>query len=285
MIHRLHLWAASIVIAAALVSPAHAAWRLATTDAPVTVVRGANVTSAAAGETLRDGDLLESGEGVAHLQDEHGTLAALGPQTRAMLTADAHVALLSGWLKIAAACATAPCPQVRAETESGALDVGSNAAAIVAAPANTQTVSVFSETGAQTFAAQPPVSIASGRFASIDSRGHVQLSARPTDAFLTNMPLAFRDALQPLALAFAKPARVAPPSRAVTYDDIAPWLDSKLPARKTFPARFRSRLADRAFRHDVQAHLNTLPDWRALLYPPERHGVPDVRNVRNVRYP
>ncbi|MCP3718334.1 hypothetical protein [Paraburkholderia sp. CNPSo 3281] len=278
MIHRLHLWAAGIVIAAALASPAHAAWRLASSDAPVSVVRGTNATSAAAGDTLRDGDLLESREGVAHLQDEHGTLVALGPRTRAMLMADAHVALLSGWLKIAAAaCATAPCAQVRVDSESGALDVGSSAAAIVAAPEGTQTVDVFSETGTQTVAAKPPTSIPNGRFASIGSLGHVQLSGRPTDAFVTAMPVAFRDALQPLAV--ARPARSAPPSHAATYDDIAPWLDSRLPARKSFPARFRSRLTDRAFRHDVQAHLNTLPDWRALLYPPERPG------VRKVRYP
>ncbi|MCP3725605.1 hypothetical protein M3I53_21175 [Paraburkholderia sp. CNPSo 3272] len=278
MTHRLHLWTAGIVIAAALASPAHAAWRLASSDAPVGVVRGANVTSAAAGDTLRGGDLLESREGVAHLQDEHGTLVALGPQTRAMLMADARVALLSGWLKIAAAaCATAPCAQVRVDTESGALDVGSSAAAIIAAHVNTQTVDVFSETGTQTLPTNPPTSIRSGRFASFDSTGRVQFSARPTDAFVTTMPVAFRDALQPLAV--ARPAHIAPPSHAATYDDIAPWLDSKLPARKSFPARFRSRLTDRAFRHDVQAHLNVLPDWRALLYPPARPG------VHNVRYP
>ncbi|MEX3951455.1 hypothetical protein AB4Y40_27345 [Paraburkholderia sp. EG287B] len=278
MIHRLHIWVAGIVIAAVLASPAQAAWRLASTDAPIGVVRGASVTSAAAGDTLRDGDLLESRDGVAHLQDEHGTLVALGPRTRAMLVADAHVALLSGWLKVAAAaCATAPCAQVRVDTEPGALDVGSSAAAIIAAQEGTQTVNVFSETGTHAFAARPPTQIPTGRFASIGSPGHVQISARPTDAFVTGMPVAFRDALQPLAV--ARPAHTAPPSHAATYDDIAPWLDSKLPARKSFPARFRSRLTDRAFRHDVQAHLNTLPDWRALLYPPERPG------VRKVRYP
>ncbi|MEM5447408.1 hypothetical protein [Paraburkholderia guartelaensis] len=280
MIHRLHLWAAGIVIAAALASPAHAAWRLASSDAPIGVVRGASVTSAAAGDTLRDGDLLESRDGVAHLQDEHGTLVALGPRTRAMLMADAHVALLSGWLKIAAAaCASAPCAQVRVDTEAGSLDIGASAAAIIAAPDNTQTVSVFSETGTQTLAAKPPTSLPNGRFASIDSTGRVQISARPTDPFVTTMPVAFRDALQPLAV--ARPAHIAPPSHAATYGDVARWLDSKLPARKSFPARFRSRLTDRAFRHDVQAHLNTLPDWRALLYPPARPGP----GVHNVRYP
>ncbi|WP_322029026.1 hypothetical protein [Paraburkholderia sp. J76] len=276
MIHRLHIWAAGLVIAAGLASPAHAAWRLASTDAPIVVVRGANVMLAAAGDILRDGDLLESRDGVAHLQDEHGTLAALGPQTRAMLTAAAHVALLSGSLKIAsAACESARCEPVRVDTEAGTIEVGPGAAAIVAAPENTQTLDVFSETGTQTFAAKPPTPIPAGRFAIIDNRGHVQPFARPTEAFVARMPVAFRDALQPLVA--ANPARVAPPSRAAAYDDIAPWLNSKLPERKAFPARFRSRLADRGFREEIQVHLNTLPDWRALLYPPERAGVHKVR--------
>lgn len=255
-----------------LASPAHAAWRLAGTDAPIVVVRGANVILAAAGDTLRDGDLLESRDGVAHLQDEHGTLAALGPQTRAMLTAAAQVAVLSGSLKIASAsCESAPCTKTRVDTEAGTIEIGSGAAAIIAAPANAQTLDVFSETGTQTFAAKPPTPLPGGRFATIDSRGHVQLFARPTEAFVARLPVAFRDALQPLVV--ANPARVPPPSRAASYDDIAPWLNSKLPARKTFPARFRSRLTDRAFRREIQAHLHSLPDWRALLYPPERAGV------------
>lgn len=82
------------------------------------------------------------------------------------------------------------------------------------------------------------------------------------------MPVAFRDALQPLPP--AKPSQNAPLSRAVNYGDISPWLVSSLPERRAFPARFRSRLADTAFRRDVDAHLKALPDWRALLYPP-RH--------------
>ncbi|WP_250517074.1 hypothetical protein [Caballeronia sp. INDeC2] len=280
MVHRSHLWITALSIALTLTSPAHADWTLARADAPVAVVRGANVSAAHAGDRLRDGDLLESGDGVVHLQDEHGTLAALGPQTRAMLTADAHVALLRGWLKIAAAacappsCATTPVTP-RVDTERGAIDIGANAAAIVAT--RDDAIDIFSETGAQSFAAKPPATIADGRFASIDARARLQRSARPPDAFIAAMPVPFRDALQPLARPV--PPASTTPSRAVTYDDIAPWLVSTLPARKTFPARFRSRLADAAFRRDIGTHLKALPDWRALLYPPTRSG------VRRARYP
>jgi hypothetical protein len=276
MIHRMHTWAAGIVVAAALATPAHAGWVLASTDAPLTVVRGTNVTEAAAGDTLREGDLLESREGVAQLQDGHGTLVALGPQTRAMLAGDAHVALLRGWLKIAAAsCAAAPCVQARVDTERGAVDIGSNAAAVFTVPETADTFDVFSESGTQSFATRPVAAIPNGHFARIDDHAHLQLLARPPDAFVSAMPVPFRDALQPLGA--VKPSRPAQPSRAVTYDDIAPWLNSALPARKTFPARFRSRLADTAFRRDIELHLKTLPDWRILLYPPVRTSVRSVR--------
>jgi hypothetical protein len=278
MNHRLHIWAAGIVVAAALATPAHAGWVLASTDAPLTVVRGATVTAAAAGDALRDGDLLESHDGVAQLQDGHGTVVALGPQTRAMLAGDAHVALLQGWLKIAAAsCAAAPCAQARVDTERGAVDIGVNSAAVFAVPEAADTFGIFSETGTQSYATRPPAPIPNGHFARIDDHAHLQLLARPPDAFVTAMPVAFRDALQPFGV--VNRSRSPQPSRAVTYDDIAPWLNSKLPARKTFPARFRPRLADAAFRRDIESHLKTLPDWRGLLYPPVR------ASVRSVRYP
>ncbi|SPB13801.1 hypothetical protein NOV72_01066 [Caballeronia novacaledonica] len=284
MVDRSHLWTAGLVIASMLTltsmpaSPAHADWTLARTDAPVALVRGTNLSTARAGDTLRDGDLLETHEGVAHLQGEHGTLVALGPQTRAMLAADTRVALLHGWLKIAAtACVSQACPAPRVDTERGPVDIGANAAAIIATRDDAGAIDLFSETGAQTFAAKPPATIASGRFASIDAHVHLQQSARPSDAFIAAMPVPFRDALQPLSP--PKPPPGAAPSRAVNYDDIAPWLVSTLPERKSFPARFRSRVADPAFRRDIDAHLKALPDWRALLYPPARSG------VRRARYP
>jgi hypothetical protein len=255
---------AGLVMALVLVSPARADWTLESADAPVAVVRGTNLSEARAGESLHDGDLLESRDGVVHVRDGRGTLVALGAHTRAMLMADTHLALLHGWLKIAAADVKA-----QVDTERGVVGIGENAAAIIATRDEASAIDIFSETGSQTFANKE--TIANGRFASIDAQGLLHPSARPSDAFLAAMPVPFRDALQPLAN--ARPQSAGTPLRAVGYDDIAPWLISALPARKTFPARFRPRLADAAFRRDIDTHLKALPDWRALLYPPTRSGV------------
>jgi hypothetical protein len=269
MVHRLHFWMTGLVLALALVSPARADWTLESTDAPVALVRGANLSEARAGETLRDGDLLESPDGVVHVRDEHGTLVALGPHTRAMLIADTHIALLRGWLKIAATDVKA-----QVDTELGTVGIGEHAAAIIATRDDAGVIDIFSESGAQRFAAKPSAAaqtVTNGGFASIDAKGVLHPSARPSDAFLASMPDPFRDALQPLTR--TKPQPDAPPLRAVNYDDIAPWLVSALPERKTFPARFRPRLTDAAFRRDIDTHLKALPDWRALLHPPVRSGV------------
>jgi hypothetical protein len=273
MVHRSHLLkTVAIVVAATFagVSPARADWKLASADAPVAVIRGTTITAAHAGDTLRDGDLLESHAGVVHLQDARGTLVALGPDTRAMLADDAHLALLHGWLKMAvASCAAGPCPAPRVDTQRGSLEIGAHAAAIIAAPADADSIDMFSESGTQTFASKPPATIANGRFATVDHRGHPQAAARPSETFLASMPVAFRDALQPLST--IKPSQASAQSaRAVNYADVAPWLESALPQRKSFPTRFRPRLTDAAFRGDIGAHLKALPDWRALLYPPAR---------------
>ena len=277
MIHRLPFSTAGLVIAAAAASPAYAGWTLASADAPVSVIRGTRLSDLNAGASLHEADILESREGVVHLQDEHGTLLALGARTRVMLAADAHVALLDGWLKVAAApCALHACATPHVDTERGALDIGVGAAAIVLARDDANAVDIFSETGTQTLPAKPPVTLASGRFVTLDAHAGAQQAARPSSAFLADMPVAFRDALQPLAP--AKPSQSAPVSRAVAYGDISPWLVSSLPERRTFPARFRSRLADTAFRRDVDANLKALPDWRALLHPPRRLDAAGTRH-------
>jgi hypothetical protein len=272
MVHRSHYWIAGLVIALMLASPARADWMLESADAPIAVVRGTTLSEARAGETLHDGDLLESREGVVHVRGERGVLIALGPQTRVMLIADTQLALLNGWLKLASAGSN-----VHVDTQRGSIESSDNAAAIIATRDDANIIDIFSETGAQTFAAKlnaTPQTIANGRFASIDTQGHLQASPRPSDAFLATMPAPFRDALQPLTR--VRPSQNATSlntTRAVNYDDISSWLVSALPQRKTFPARFRPRLSDTAFRRDIDAHLKALPDWRALLYPPRPHSV------------
>jgi hypothetical protein len=215
------------------------------------------------------------------IQDDNGTLVALGAQSRAMLQADERIALLRGWIKIAYACKAASCPQRIVETERGAIRLstgtGTSAAAIVATPDDAGDIAVFSESGVQTLALKPPLTINAGSFAAVPDSAPAHILPRPSSAFLAAMPAAFRDALQPLAVD-AKPSSAAvKPLRPATYDDIAPWLTSTLPARKRFAARFHTRLADSAFRASIESHLNALPDWRMFLYPSERVAHSTVR--------
>lgn len=283
MAYRLRTWTLGIVLLAALSSPARAAWTLVSADSPVTVVRAANVFAFGAGESLRADDLILSPrQGVVQIQDDSGTLVALGAQSRVMLQADERIGLLRGWMKIANACKAASCPQRVVETERGTirLSTRANAAAIVATPDDAGEIAVFSESGAQTLALKPPLTIDAGSFAELAGNAPARIAPRPSSTFLAAMPAAFRDALQPLAVD-AAPAGDAPkPLRPATYDDIAPWLTSTLPARKRFAARFHARLADRVFRASIESHLDALPDWRVSLYPPARGAARSA-----VRYP
>jgi hypothetical protein len=282
MVYQLRTWTLGIVLLAALSSPARAAWTLVSADSTVTVVRATNVFALGAGESLRADDLiLSSQQGLMQMQDDDGTLVALGAQSRVMLQADGHIALLRGWMKIAYACKVASCPQRIVETERGAirLSTGTSAAAIVATPDDTGDIAVFSESGVQTLALKPPLTINAGSFAKLSGSAPADILQRPSSAFLAAMPAAFRDALQPLAIDASPSSAALKPLRPITYDDIAPWLTSTVPARKRFAARFHTRLADSAFRASIESHLNALPDWRVFLYPPTRAV------NRKIRYP
>jgi len=262
-------------------SQAHAGWTIASADAPATVIRATNVYQLGAGEALRDDDLVESApRSVVQLQDDAGNLLALGAQTRLLLQAGPRVSLLDGWLKIAHTCATPPCKAPVVDTERGSVELGGNAAAVVAAlPGTNQdepTIAVFSESGTQTLAGSARKNaITPGSFAYVTASAPPQIAQRPSSAFLTDMPVVFRDALQRLPITPAAHDSPVKPLRAATYDDVSAWLASDLPARKRFPARFRSRLTDQAFRRAVDQNLKALPEWRVLLYPPPPR--PDAR--------
>jgi hypothetical protein len=187
--------------------------------------------------------------------------------------------LLHGWMKIAHACKAASCPQRVVETERGAirLSTSASAAAIVATPDDAGDIAVFSESGVQTLAIKPPLTIDAGSFAEVSYSAPAHILPRPSSAFLAAMPAAFRDALQPLAIDASPSSAALKPLRPITYDDIAPWLTSTVPARKRFAARFHTRLADSVFRASIDSHLNALPDWRVFLYPPARAADSKVR--------
>jgi hypothetical protein len=82
------------------------------------------------------------------------------------------------------------------------------------------------------------------------------------------MPPGFRDALVAVAARLASRHELAAPLRAVDYADVSDWLASNVSERGTFVKRFVPRLKTPAFRAQVDAHLDVLPEWRPILHPP-----------------
>jgi len=96
--------------------------------------------------------------------------------------------------------------------------------------------------------------------------------ARPAPDFLKTMPPAFRDRLVavPGLAKSVKPGKPAPPvkERDVDYADVSPWLQAKLQVRRALVTRFKPRLADPAFRSQLEQELGQTPEWKAILNPP-----------------
>lgn len=270
---------------------ARADWTLVHADpqgARVTAIHAASVYTAQTGQRFAQDDIVETPpDSTIQLQDAGGDLLALGPGTRAMLTRDAHVALLRGWLKLVRACAGngAGCAAPVVETaDTRVAPAGQTALVIASAPGSGGVDAVFCERGAaQVIALGAPhgkssvvhIDAQGAAYASHPRQGAtLPLSRGPDPAFVAAMPVGFRDALRPLPMPAAVHGTPAHGLRPAGYADVADWLDSALAVRRDpatrFAARFRPRLSDPAFRAAVKQHIDALPDWRALVFPPLR---------------
>ena len=271
------VWAIPLLVAFNA-SSAYAMWNIAIADAPATVIRGADLYNAAVNQRVATDDMVESGTtGILLLQDDVGNMMALGPGTRILIESNARVALLTGWVKIAHECTASACLAPAVETERGTLEIGDHAAAIVAAVSAPDPVTeMFSESGIQklevpTNSASTPdrAVLAEGQFVSIASNKPFDLRPRPSAAFLSGMPIAFGDALTRVATTGKLRDDLAAPLRPVSFDDVAMWLMSGLPARgqpgNSFADRFGPRLADAGFELHVEQNLAALPEWQGVL--------------------
>jgi len=258
-------------------APAQSGPVLTLADQPLRLIRGATLYRAAAGVAVQRDDILETAGGNAGAQLEAGldAIVALGPDTRVLVTnlaADGKsgvgLALLRGWVKVA---------------------VGSGRRALVATPGLQVTLAggsaivrsqdgrdaVFAEDGAQQAAkvdgkgkAGAPLRLAPEQYADTDPAKAQPMAGRPPPAFVAAMPLAFRDRLvrAPAVPNAGKVALVK--ERDVDFADVEAWLAAPLPARRGFAARFRPRLADPAFRRQVERVFGRSAEWQAVLQPP-----------------
>ncbi|MFI5110147.1 MAG: hypothetical protein ACHP78_15080 [Terriglobales bacterium] len=245
-------------------------------EGPLHVIRGTTVLHGAEGVKLHQGDIIESSNpGFAQLELRGGVVVALGPSTRVFFVSHAakntEMFVLGGWLKgeIGPNAGTYryASPFLAATTTDGTvvLHVLGDGA------------DIFVESGSAGISKVSPegnMGIAgaarAGQFFSRHAGQGINISPRPSSAFVESMPRPFRDTLPSrLSRVSGKPPE---PRRdhEVTYSEIQSWLTIGQSWRKGFMERFQPRLKDAEFRKALESHLKDHPEWDPILHP-ENH--------------
>jgi hypothetical protein len=267
------------LLLAPLPAVAQSAGSLTLLEGSLRVIRGSNVLQAAESIQVKQGDILETGEGGFAQLEFAGAIVALGPASRLYIlrqgasgkSAEAELVLLSGWMKAEANSGATPfqyeTPSLAATTTNGSLVFH----------ANESGCDLFLESGAATISeispeghARQPKPGKAGQFFSRYGVKEVTTLTRPTPAFIQGMPTAFRDTLPSRLAHFkGKPAE-AKIQHAVSYAEVEPWLTMPAAWRRGFVERFEPRLKDPEFRKQLEARLNQYPEWDPILHP-EKH--------------
>jgi hypothetical protein len=263
-------------------------------EGPVTLVRGTSVFTIDAPLAVEPGDLFSTdAHASAQIEDANGTIVALGPQTRISIdaaprgvnadTLDA-LSLLSGWIKVERGGADSS-GQLKIDT--AALRVGMpHGVAVIHASGDA--ASLFIETGGILLtlpdSADAPRSLNAEHYVQRENGKPLEAQARPAPAFVTGLPLAFRDPLASITARMPTQPLAPTHGRVAAYSDIAEWLVSPLTVRRTFVTRFRSLARTETFRRQVRQNLRDLPEWRTVLCPPpsappRRPGIPKTSEV------
>jgi hypothetical protein len=242
-------------------------------EQPVRLIRGAAVFKAPAGVALQKDDILETGAGGAQVEAGADAIVALGPQTRVLvanLAVDARAPielnLLQGWAKVQARGR-------RAVVTTPALQVSMPSGATIVHAAGGQDA-VFAEEGEQLVAridekgrAGTPMKLGAEQYAQIDASKPQPVAGRPPRGFVTALPPAFRDRLASVRSVPNAGKALPVRERDADFADVGAWLQSPLPARKSFVARFRPRLAEPAFRKELDRTLGQSAEWKPVLHP------------------
>jgi hypothetical protein len=266
-------WAPGAVLAE---SPAQARARATLTMAeqPLRLIRGSAIFKAGNGVAVQKDDILETGATGAQVEAGPDAILALGPRTRVLLMQvppagqSAEVALLQGWVKLAAS------PGTRALVATPVLQVTLVGGATIV-HAGDGLDAAFAEEGAQQAAragakgrAGAPLKLGAEQYIQLDPARPQLAAGRPPRAFVAAMPPSFRDRLA-RAPAVPSAGKVAPVKEGEAgFADVEAWLTAPLPGARAYPARFRPRLADPGFRQPLERALGRDPDWRAVLHPP-----------------
>jgi hypothetical protein len=242
-------------------------------ESSLRVIRGATAYAGAEGVRLRQGDILETGDGgFAQLELSGGVIAVLGPSSRAFLFRQgngAEMVLLSGWLKGEGASQAGSyrfaSPLLGASTNEGTvvLRAGENSAEIFVESRSANVAEIGPEGNWGHMA-----NVRAGQFCMRQRGKSVIVSSRPPATFVDALPKAFRDTLPSRLARFAgkKPVELRR-DHEVSFAEVQSWLTMGRTWRRGFVVRFQSRLKDTAFRAAVEKHLRELPEWDPVLHP------------------
>jgi hypothetical protein len=257
----------------------------ATPIATVTIADGEAVL-------LRDASRLQLAEGVRLVKDDivetaaksrlvriefsDGVILDLGPESRALLapklTGDraslpARLHLLRGEAKL-----TVPqtAPPITAFT-SPSFDVSNIArsAVFVLKPDQAAAFAESGEVALQERRAGKPAgnfTLKGGEFFTRTGDGKATVTARPTPAFIQQLPRPFLDTL-PSRAALFKAREVEPKLLGeISFADAEAWIDAE-GFRSQFAARWKALAQNPAFRSGLIANLSAHPEWDRTLYP------------------
>jgi len=246
-------------------------------EGPLHVIRGTTVLQGAEGVKLHQGDIVESSNpGFAQLELRGGVVVALGPSTRVFFVSHAakntEMFVLDGWLKAETG------PNAGRYRYSSPFLAATTTDGTVVLHVLGEGADIFVESGSAGISKVSPegnVGISgaarAGQFFSRHAGQGINISPRPSSAFVEPMPRPFRDTLPSRLSRFSGKPPEPRRDHEVTYSEIQPWLTIGQSWRKGFIDRFQPRLKDAEFRKALEAHLKDHPEWDPILHPEDRH--------------
>jgi len=246
-------------------------------EGPLHVIRGTTVLQGAEGVKLHQGDIVESSNpGFAQLELRGGVVVALGPSTRVFFVSHAakntEMFVLDGWLKAETG------PNAGRYRYSSPFLAATTTDGTVVLHVLGEGADIFVESGSAGISKVSPegnVGISgaarAGQFFSRHAGQGINISPRPSSAFVEPMPRPFRDTLPSRLSRFSGKPPEPRRDHEVTYSEIQPWLTIGQSWRKGFIDRFQPRLKDAEFRKALEAHLKDHPEWDPILHPENHH--------------
>jgi hypothetical protein len=237
------------------------------------LVRGAARYALAEGVRLHAGDIIELAEdGLAQLEYSDGAAFALGPKTRLLMlsaprgkAAPREYYVIQGALKL-----TGVKPGTRYRLATPLFNVQPVEGAVVVVLTGSEG-SVFAESGETRVAAgSAPLRLGTSDFCTRRNGQKASVALLPSKAFIAALPRHFLDPL-PSRMALYKERQVLPRRLdEVSYAGVEAWLKAPPAIRRPLVARFEPLASDAAFRASVVANLKYHPEWKSVLYPPEK---------------